>query len=269
VISFDEWLKYAVSHISEKITMVKSALDMTKDEFIHFARRASTVPGSDEHIEMQRFLVRCFTNSDTDFDGMVTFDEFDRMVDLAAAMPRKHGLAPTNDQSYKSDAERVKARKALFDRIDEQKLGFITLEAWIKYAMSHMLEKVGKQKEHVLVNGTKEEFVAFIKKAVVKTNPEHRELYFYLLKVFQAADTNHDGGVSASEFDNMIETAAEMPRRHGLAPKSSEMFKTEAARREARDAQFKIMDTNHDGSISFDEWFNYSLEHIVEKIAKL
>ncbi len=37
---------------------------------------------------------------------------------------------------------------------------------------------------------TKEEFVAFIKKATDKKTPEYRQLYFFLLKCFQEGDVH-------------------------------------------------------------------------------
>lgn len=67
----------------------------------------------------------------------------------------------------------------------------------------------------------------------------------------------------------MIEVAAAAPRRFGLAPKSSEMFKTDADRLAKRKADFSKMDVNNDGTISFNEWLNYAVEHIISKVAAL
>jgi hypothetical protein len=36
---------------------------------------------------------------------------------------------------------------------------------------------------------TKDDFSAFLKKAVQKETSEHKQLYFYLLKCFQAGDS--------------------------------------------------------------------------------
>ena len=77
---------------------------------------------------------------------------------------------------------------------------------------------------------TKAEFVGFVKRATDKSSPEYRELYFFLLKTFQAGDVMRTGEVDAVTFDRMIEDAADAPRRHGLAPKSSAMFATDAVR---------------------------------------
>ncbi|XP_074658399.1 uncharacterized protein LOC141911307 [Tubulanus polymorphus] len=244
-------------------------MDMTKEEFIYFSRRASDNPNSDEGICLYNFLVRCFTDADIDFSGAVTFDEFDKMIENAAALPRKYGFAPKTEVMFKNNDECKKSRKTLFDSIDSKKSGRISLEAWIAYAQSHIFKKVHELKPHILQDGPKDEFIAFTKKAVVKGSTEFKELYFYLLKVFQDADTNHDGGVSPEEFDQMIESAAAMPRRYGLAPKTSDLYKTDAARIEGRKKLFADIDTNNDGSISFDEWLNYAVKHITGKVASL
>ncbi len=75
---------------------------------------------------------------------------------------------------------------------------------------------------------TRNEFVAFIKKAVEKGSPEHRELYFFLLRVYKNVDHNKDGFLSLVDFDRMIETAVVAPRRFGLAHVTSEMNVTHA-----------------------------------------
>ena len=118
-------------------------------------------------------------------------------------------------------------------------------------------------------NVTKEEFVEFIRKAVNKSNPEYRELYFFLLKCFTDADKDRSGGVDPVGFDAMIEQAAAAPRRFGLAPPSSVMFKTDAERLAKRTEYFKTMDVNNDGTISFDEWLTYAVNHIIGKVATL
>ena len=77
---------------------------------------------------------------------------------------------------------------------------------------------------------TKWEFISFVKKAVDKSGPEYRELYFFLVKTFVDGDINRDGSVGPKAFDKMIEAAARAPRRFGLAPSSDQMFGTPAVR---------------------------------------
>lgn len=67
----------------------------------------------------------------------------------------------------------------------------------------------------------------------------------------------------------MIEKAAAAPRRFGLAPRSEDMFPNAKARLEKRKEYFAKMDKDNSGSISFDEWLNYAMDHIARKVACL
>jgi hypothetical protein len=67
-------------------------------------------------------------------------------------------------------------------------------------------------------------------------------------------------------FDKMVEKAAFAARRFGLAPKSADIFPTEAARIAARKNHFKAMDKEGKGVVTFNDWLEYSFVHIVEKV---
>merc|ERR1712226_593280 len=93
-----------------------------------------------------------------------------------------------------------------------------------------------------------------------------RSFYYFLLRTFQAGDKGGYGEVEPAEFDEMIECAAAAPRRFGLAPKSSEMFKSEQARLINRMTLFSQMDTTSTGKITFDGWVAFAMEHIMGKV---
>merc|ERR1712088_1242714 len=107
---------------------------------------------------------------------------------------------------------------------------------------------------------TKQEFLTFIKKAVNRNSEEYKELYHFLVRTFQAGDKDGYGEV---------ECAAEAPRRFGLAPKTEELFKTKGERFVARIKHFSQMNTQSTGKISFDEWLNFTMDHIVGKVNSL
>ena len=69
-----------------------------------------------------------------------------------------------------------------------------------------------------------------MKKAINPRNQEHKELYHFLVRTFQAGDVSGYGEVGPAEFDEMIECAAAAPRRFGLAPKTEDMFKSKGVR---------------------------------------
>merc|ERR1712045_641655 len=144
---------------------------------------------------------------------------------------------------------------------------------WIRYAIQHIASKyVQLPKDYLSGSATgvsKDEFIAFVKRAVDPANKEYEELYYFLLRTFQAGDKNGYGEVEPAEFDEMIECAAAAPRRFGLAPKTSEMFKTSTDRMVNRMTLFSKMDTSGIGKVTFDGWLNFALEHIIGKVRGL
>ena len=88
---------------------------------------------------------------------------------------------------------------------------------------------------------SKEQFLDHVKGAMASPGgPERQKLYFELLKCFTDADKDFDGSINPIEFDNMIEQAAAMPREHGLAPLTSQMYKTPEDRLKGRQAMFAV-----------------------------
>jgi len=109
--------------------------------------------------------------------------------------------------------------------------------------------------------GSKQEFVAFMKRAVSSNIDDcYIELYNLLLRSFVAADVDLDGKVDGSEFDGMIEAAAALPR------KFDEKWWDDGQK---RDDLFKSIDENNDGAISFDEWLAFVLKRYQGLVAAL
>lgn len=206
-------------------------MDMSKEEYVVWVRQAMHDKKSVAHQEMYHFLTKCFVRADKQLTGKVTKYNFDSLVEEAAAMPRKYGFAPKSADMYPNEEARKRAREQQFDAIDADHDLSISLEEWIKWSTNHIMGKIDKLPKDCLGPGSmvsKAEFVGFIKRATDKSSPEYKELYFFLLKTFQAGDVMRTGEVDAVTFDHMIEDAADAPRRHGLAPKSSAMFATDA-----------------------------------------
>jgi len=247
-------------------------MEMQKEEFVVWVRQAMNEKNSIAAQEMYHFLTQCFVRADKGLSGKVTKYNFDSLVEEAAVLPRKYGFAPKSSDMYPNEQARKTAREKQFDQIDSLKQGYISLEEWIKWSTNHIMGKVSNLPKDFLGEGStasKAEFVDFIKRATDKSSPEYRELYFFLLKTFQAGDVTRQGEVDPITFDKMIEAAAAAPRRHGLAPKSSTMFANDTERLAKRKEYFKTMDTNQGGTISFDEWLKYAYDHIVQKVASL
>merc|ERR1712107_643103 len=85
----EHWCHWFKSHftLSNKLTMdIRS-----KDEFVYFMQRACEDTSNDCYIELYN-LLRAFISADADLDGAVSEDEFEGMINAAAAFPQKFGF---------------------------------------------------------------------------------------------------------------------------------------------------------------------------------
>jgi len=223
-----------------------------KEEFEFFMQRAiaSFAAGTnldDNYIELYNILLRSFAIADTDYDGQVSIEEFQPMLDSASALPNKFGY-----NWWEGTCE------DFFGRIDEDGDGSITFHEWLGFALKHYQEKATSLP--VAFDLTeKEAFIATCKGSTTEGSAAFKTVYWFQWKCFQAADGDRDGMVSADEFDKMIEMATSNQKRLGLP--------VQFATAEERADTFKKMDENGDESISFDEWLVFSNKEIISKVA--
>jgi len=223
-----------------------------KEEFEFFMQRAlasySTGTNSDDnYIELYNMLLRSFAIADTDYDGQVSIEEFQNMIDAAAALPKKYGY-DWWEGNYDD----------FFAKIDENGDGSITFDEWLSFALKHYQEK-GSQLPVAFDLAEKESFISVCKESSTAGSASFRTVYWFMWKCFQAADADRDGMVSEQEFDKMIEMATSNIKRLGMPVP----FSTP----EERAATFKAMDENGDESISFDEWLAFCNAEIISKVA--
>jgi len=230
----------------------------SQDDFNFFMTRALSSNADDSYIELYNILLRAFVGADVDFDGKVSVDEFDGMIENAAALPRKFGLQWWDEAACPDEASRKKVREDLFKKIDQNDDGGISFDEWLAFALQHYREQTASLPK-CLDNETKEVFVATCKKSGETSSAEYKRLYWFHWKCFQAADADRDGMVSGDEFNKMIDMATAAQKRFGM----DVPYKTD----DERTAMFQKMDENGDGSISFDEWLGFSLTEIISKVA--
>lgn len=278
-LSFDEFLAYTLDHIREKVNSELAAEPVfnmedwstTASAFAPWVRKAVSEKG-DERKELYSFLVSSFMDADADRDGFVNLEEFDFLCEKAAGLPRRFGLAPSWQDIYGDLKGRIEGRTVLFHKVDSTGRGKIGIDDWIQYAFGHIEEKVKTMDSDVLdfndlPSSGKEKFVTFLKTATTdKKSREYNELYGFLFNCFLKADKDAKGAVTAEQFDYLVEIAADAPRIMGLAPKSSEMFKSDADRMASRKQLFNSMDEDGGGTITFDEFLDYTLKHIAGKV---
>lgn len=236
-----------------------------KTEFDFFMQRAlasfkSGASTDDCYIELYNILLRAFVSADVDYDGKIGMEEFDQMIENAASLPRKFGYKWWGEETYTDDASRIKAHEDLFKAIDDNGDGAVSFDEWLAYSLKQCVDK-SSELPTAMDESSKEAFIADCKASATQGSDAHRKLYWFNVKCFQLADADRDGMVSGEEFDKMIEAATSAQKRLGLpAP-----FGTSEERQEC----FQKMDENGDGSVSFDEWLNFSVNEIISKIASL
>jgi len=217
----------------------------SKDEFVYFMQRACEDTSNDCYIELYNILLRAFISADADLDGAVSEDEFEGMINAAAAFPQKFGF-----EFWKGSG------KDQFKAIDENGDGAVSFNEWLAFAYEHY------KAQSLQVAFDKQDKDGFVKdcKSVGDTASEsYRKIYWFSWKCFQAADADRDGQVSQEEFGTMINIATAAQKRLGLpAP-----FQTP----EEQAGLFKKMDENGDGAIAYDEWLSCFLSEIIAPVA--
>jgi len=285
----------------------ETKMSTSKSDFKEFIVAAVKSRHCPEYKELYHFLQDCFMKADTDNTGFIDAKKFDTMVELAAEAPRKFGYAPPSSETYASDEARLQARTAMFKEIvAKNKRGMsdrISLNAWLLWAYQHICAKAktldptlsgeppamddlthasyggAKARSKLgahrgisaeLASNNKEMFIKFIKAAAEsKKSPEYEELHYFLMECFVECDLDFDGLIHPADFDNLVERAGALPRKWGFAPTTVEMFKTVQQKQDFRQKIFKEINTSGNGTIHFDEWLNWSYQHICKKASTL
>lgn len=299
-ITFDKFLNWSMAHIAVKVSETLSAntkKDSTKygrvaqkqDEsspwgggcpwqydktaFKSWVQKAMDNPKGGERKELYGYLSECFLDADDDRDGLVAFSEFNFLIEKAAAMPRRFGLAPSNSEMYGDNAAQMQqVRRTMFDQMDKRRRGKIGMEEWVAFAIAHISEKVkginwGTLDFCHLEKSSPSTFVKFLEQALAdKASEQYKSLYEFLFKTFVESDVEERGAISLEQFDILIEDAAQAPRALGLAPTTEQAYSNPAQKRQARQREFQQMDVDRAGVITFDKFLNWCLTHVAAKI---
>jgi len=227
-----------------------------KEDFVWFIKKAVSDRKSDAYTELFQRLLKMFVDFDTNRDGLVSKASFFMMI-----------TAYEDPSLFATDEEKEDNLEKLFNSMDLKYTGVITFDEWLKFCMEHIGSKVATMEAHpILDHGDKEQFLAYVRKAVVPECPEHTELYWYLLEAFVEHDANKDGNVTEYAFATMVDKVLALPLKLGLVKTNVEKYGEEDKVTEARKEQFKKYNTRGDGKLSFDEFLAYCMEQIFKKM---
>lgn len=235
----------------------------SKHEFVHFVKEATTNNSSPEANELHKYLVKCFVDADTDYDGYVSYQGFNKMIGEAAMVPRRFGFAPHTREMYDSkeafEEERSKLYKALCG--SEEK---VTLQAWVGWAKPHIFEKAKNLEDHRYARWERsfEGFKSFFQN-VAKQGSSHshktshstqlKEFYVLTMRQFTENDVHNQGWLGREEFDKLIRQHDALKARFGQKWYEG----------------LKFDDVAVDGKVFWNVWFNKHLKLVTEKAKAL
>jgi len=142
-IAMRQFIMWANEHIFAKVATLdgeqhkvafRHVENYTKEEYIATLRAATRDSTSGEAVVLYNYLLTSFVEADTECKGAVTFEQFDKLVDIAAVTPRFFGLAP--------DSRDVAARRKMFDEMDTNKEGFVTFRKFLEFTRKHVAAKL-------------------------------------------------------------------------------------------------------------------------------
>jgi len=220
-------------------SLTSADMKKSKNHFVAFVNRATLDKTSPEKKEMYEYLVQCFTNADSDYDGLVSFKGFNNMIGEAATAPRRFGFAPHTREMYFTKEDFETERQALYNKLraNEER---VSLEQWLGWANAHIKEKVGNGlEEHDLPRWerTQKDYVQFYKDVMKEKstmNPkstsstQYKEHYMNSVQEFCAADVAKTGKLDLAAFNNLVYTCAKVPTEFGLNLYQDWDFKTVA-----------------------------------------
>jgi len=142
-IAMGQFLNWSYMHIYQKEATIDSGKvafrhveDHTKEQYIAYLDKAVNDPHSGASVTFYNYLLTVFVEGDVQANGKVSFEDFDKLVDVAAATPRFFGLAP----DIRDEAE----RKAMFGAMDVTGSGFVTFRKFLRFVREHVKEKLAE-----------------------------------------------------------------------------------------------------------------------------
>jgi len=142
-ISMTQFVNWAQTHLAGKapqLTRTDGDVALrhpggyTVDEYTVFLAKAVNNPQSGAAAGFYNYLLTIFIEADEACQGKIAFEDFTKLIDVAAKTPRFFQLAPeTQDEA---------ARKAMFKAMDSTNTGFITFRKFLGFVREHVKGKI-------------------------------------------------------------------------------------------------------------------------------
>eukprot|EP00928_Gymnodinium_smaydae_P059349 TRINITY_DN4264_c0_g2_i1.p1 TRINITY_DN4264_c0_g2~~TRINITY_DN4264_c0_g2_i1.p1 ORF type:complete len:420 (-),score=70.95 TRINITY_DN4264_c0_g2_i1:87-1346(-) len=278
-------LRNRVGGLGDSSHSAAAAIAKERKDFIDFVFKATSSRDSQEFHELYTFLLKCFTDADTNFDGRIGMKEFEHLIESAACLPRKFGYAPSAVEVYATQWDQVAARLSLFKSMHPKKgmissaaggqseFEYITFSMWLDWSICHIEGKVSllsPVNSLSRLESSKQDLEEFMKLACQSRKTlEYKELYHFLLKCFADADSNFDGLIDFENYVKLIDIAARAPRYFGLTIPDMQVFTNEKDKRDDLKRVFESLDVAGSGYLDFDTWLEYTYARICEKTREL
>jgi hypothetical protein len=140
-----QFVDWAFAHVASKAGTVHAGdVDFyhihqySEADFLKTLEIACNDTDSREHAGLYEFLLTLFIEVDVSCKGMISYDEFNKLVQRAAAVPRQFGLAPPTGT--------LEERAAIFASMDTEKTGYVTFGNFLDWVIVHTRGKVAAQK---------------------------------------------------------------------------------------------------------------------------
>merc|ERR1712130_156340 len=102
---------------------------------------AASSKESPEFRSLYKFLLKCFTYADADYDGRIDYSQFSTLIEVAAQAPRKFGFAPSGSELYESKEIQDSAHSKMFKEMDANNDGYISFSEWLFFVYQHIQYK--------------------------------------------------------------------------------------------------------------------------------
>lgn len=147
-IAMGQFIDWTTKHVLGKVATLDGETgrvafrhvdQFTKEEYISYVDEAVNNPDSIASTTLYNYLLTLFIEADTDCKGKISFEQFDDLVNIAAATPRHFGLAPQSRDAA--------ARREMFEAMDSTNSGFVTFRKFLRFVREHAREKVAQYSE--------------------------------------------------------------------------------------------------------------------------